>query len=52
MPPNDDSFEQALREYHEETWDPAEFADLRSVRHRGKGLQAADDRLNELNQAA
>jgi hypothetical protein len=33
MPPNDvypddDSFERALCEYREQTWDPAEFADL------------------------
>jgi len=26
--PDNDSFEQAFREYREQTWDPAEFADL------------------------
>jgi len=56
MSPNDvcpDSFEQALREYREQTWDPAEFADLpTSVRcdivERAALIQAANDRLSEL----
>jgi len=57
MPPNDvypddDSFEQALREYHEQTWDPAEFADLPTnvqsdIVERACQIQAANDRLNE-----
>jgi hypothetical protein len=55
MPPNDDcpdddSFEQALREYHEETWDPAEFADLPTnvqcdIVERACLIRAANDRL-------
>jgi hypothetical protein len=58
MPPNDvclddDSFEQALREYREQTWDPAEFADLPTnlqcdIVERASMIQAANDRLNEL----
>jgi hypothetical protein len=57
MPPNDvylddDSFEQALREYHEQTWDPAEFGDLPTnvqsdIVERACQIQAANDRLNE-----
>jgi len=55
MPPNDDcpdddSFEQALREYHEETWDPAKFADLPTnvqfyIVERACLIRAANDRL-------
>ena len=62
MPPNDEcptneSFERALREYREQTWDPAEFADLPTnvqcdIVERACLIQAADDRLNELIQAA
>jgi hypothetical protein len=58
MPPNDvypddDSFEQALREYREQTWDPAEFADLPTevqcdIVERASRIQAASDRLNEI----
>ena len=57
MPPNDvrsndDSFERALCEYREQTWDPAEFADLPTVVQcdiveRACQIQAANDRLNE-----
>jgi len=57
MPPNDvyldnDSFEQALRDYREQTWDPAEFADLPTnvqydIVERACQIQAANDRLNE-----
>jgi hypothetical protein len=51
--PDDDSFEQALREYREQTWDPAEFADLPTnvqcdIVERASLIQAANDRLNEL----
>lgn len=51
--PNDDSFEQALREYREKTWDPAEFVDLPTeeqcdIVERACRIQAANDRLNEL----
>jgi hypothetical protein len=50
MPSDDDSFEQALREYHEETWDPAEFADLPTnvqcdIVERAYLIRAANDRL-------
>ena len=58
MPPNDvwaddDSFEHALREYREQTWDPAEFADLptavqRDIVQRASRIQAASDRLKDL----
>jgi hypothetical protein len=58
MPPNDvrpddDSFERALREYREQTWDPAEFADLPTdvqcdIVERACRIQAADERLNKL----
>jgi hypothetical protein len=58
MPPNDvcldaDSFEQALREYREQTWDPAEFVDLPTevqcdIVERACQIRAASDRLNEL----
>jgi hypothetical protein len=51
--PNDDSFDRALREYREQTWDPAEFADLptnvqRDIVERACRIQAANDRLKEL----
>ena len=54
--PDDDSFERALREYREETWDPAEFADLPTdvqcdIVQRASRIQAADDRLKELRAA-
>jgi hypothetical protein len=62
MPPNDDcleddSFERALWEYREKTWNPAEFADLptnvqRDIVERACQIQAANDRLDELIQAA
>jgi hypothetical protein len=62
MPPNDDcpgddSFEQALREYRERSWCPDEFADLSTdvqcdIIERACQIQAANDRLNELIQAA
>jgi len=58
MPPHDvypdaDSFEQALREYREQTWDPAEFADLPTnlqcdIAERASLIRAANDRLSEL----
>jgi hypothetical protein len=58
MPPNDDypdhdSFERALCEYREKTWDSAEFADLPTevqcdIVERACRIQAANDRLNEL----
>jgi hypothetical protein len=58
MPPidvclDDDSFEQALREYREQTWDPAEFADLPTnvqsdIVERASLIQGANDRLSEL----
>jgi hypothetical protein len=57
MSPNDvypdaDSFGQALREYREQTWDPAEFADLPTevqcdIVERASRIRAANDRLNE-----
>jgi hypothetical protein len=51
--PNDDSFEQALREYREETWDSAEFADMPTdvqcdIVEKACRIQAANDRLKEL----
>jgi hypothetical protein len=50
--PDDESFEQALHEYREQTWDPAEFADLPTnvqcnIVERASRIQAANDRLNE-----
>jgi hypothetical protein len=58
MPPNDDcpeddSFVQALGEYREQTWDPAEFADLPTdvqcdIVQRACRIHAANDRLKEL----
>jgi hypothetical protein len=50
--PDDDSFGQALCEYREQTWDPAEFADLPTnvqsdIVERASRIQAANDRLNE-----
>jgi len=55
--PNDDSFEQALSEYRERSWCPDEFADLSTdvqfdIIERSCQIQAANDRLNELIQAA
>jgi hypothetical protein len=62
MPPSDDSpddscFERAFHEYREQTWDPTDFADLPTdvqcdIIERACQIQAADDRLNELIQAA
>jgi hypothetical protein len=51
--PDDDSFERALREYREQTWDSAEFVDLPTdvqcdIVERASRIQAANDRLNEL----
>jgi len=51
--PNDDSFEQALREYREQTWDSAEFADLPTdvqcdIVEKACRIQATSDRLKEL----
>jgi hypothetical protein len=51
--PDADSFERALREYREQTWDPAEFADLPTdvqcdIVERASRIQAASDRLNDL----
>jgi hypothetical protein len=51
--PDDDSFERALREYREQTWDSAEFTDLPTdvqcdIVERASRIQAANDRLNEL----
>jgi len=58
MPPNDecptnDSFEQALREYREQTWDSSEFADMPTdvqcdIVERACRIQATNDRLKEL----
>jgi hypothetical protein len=53
MPPDDDSFERALCEYREQTWDPAEFADLPTdvqcdIVQRACRIQAASDRRNQL----
>jgi hypothetical protein len=58
MPPNDvypddDSFNQALHEYREQTWDPAEFADLPTnvqcdIVERAYRIQAANDRFDDL----
>jgi len=58
MPPNDgcptdDSFERALREYHEQTWDSADFADLPTgvqcdIVETACRIQAANDRLKDL----
>jgi len=57
MPPNDgfpntDSFERALSQYREQTWDPADFADLptdvqREIVERACLIHAADERLKE-----
>jgi hypothetical protein len=62
MPPNDDCpddscFERALQEYREQTWDPADFADLPTdvqcdIIGRACRIRAANDRLKELIQAA
>jgi len=57
MSPNDDCFERALSEYREQTWDPAEFADLptevqREILERACRIQAADERLQEVRAAA
>ncbi|HWX92461.1 MAG TPA: hypothetical protein VNY29_07500 [Terriglobales bacterium] len=62
MPPNDEypddhSFERALCEYRERTWCPDDFADLATdvqcdIIERACQIQAANDRLNELIQAA
>ena len=54
--PNDDSLEQALREYRERSWCPDEFADLPTdvqcdIIERACQIQASADRLN-LVQAA
>lgn len=54
---DDDSFERALREYHERSWCPDDFADLptdvqRDIIERACQIQAANDRLNELRLAA
>jgi len=51
--PNNDSFERALREYREQTWDSAEFADMPTdvqcdIVERACRIQAANDRLKEL----
>ena len=51
--PDDDSFERALREYREQTWDPADFADLPTevqsdIVERASQLKAAHDRLDDL----
>lgn len=58
MPPNDvcpenDSFERALCEYREQTWDPTEFVELPTdvqcdIIERACRIQAANDRLKEL----
>jgi hypothetical protein len=51
--PDDDSFERALRECREQTWDPADFADLPTevqsdIVERASQLKAAHDRLDDL----
>jgi len=61
MPPNDDypdddAFDQALNEYHEQTWDPADFADLPTdvqcnIVERACQIRVANDRLRELRAA-
>jgi hypothetical protein len=53
MTPNDDSFERALSEYRERTWDSSDFADLPTdvqsdIVARACRIQAADVRLKEL----
>lgn len=55
--PNDSYLERALREYRERSWCPDEFADLSTdvrcdIIERACQIQAANDRLNELIQAA
>ena len=55
--PNDGSIERALREYRERSWCPDDFADLPTdvqcdIIERACQIQAANDRLNELIQAA
>lgn len=62
MPPHDDCptdsvFEQALQEYREQTWDPADFAELPTdvqcdIIERACQIQAATDRLNDFLEAA
>lgn len=56
MAPNE-CFEQALQEYRERSWYPDEYADLPTdvqddIMKRAWQIQAADNRLNELAQAA
>jgi hypothetical protein len=51
--PDDDSFERALREYREQTWDPADFADLPAhvqsdIVERAFQIKAAHDRFDNL----
>jgi len=51
--PDNDSFERALCEYREQTWDPTEFAELPTdvqcdIIERACRIQAANDRLKEL----
>ena len=53
---DDDAFDQALSEYHERTWDPADFADLPTdvqseIVERAIQLRAANDRLRDLRAA-
>jgi hypothetical protein len=56
MSPNDDypddAFERALCEYREQTWDPADFADLPTdvqcdIVERASQIKAAHDRFND-----
>ncbi len=51
--PTDDSFERALREYRDQTWNSAEFAKLPTdgkcdIVERACRIQAASDRLKDL----
>jgi len=53
---DDDAFDQALSEYHERTWVPADFADLPTdvqseIVERAIQLRAANDRLRDLRAA-
>jgi hypothetical protein len=54
---SDQYFERAVLEYRERTWCPDDFDDLPTdvqsgIVERARQIQAADDRLQELSQAA
>jgi hypothetical protein len=51
--PDDDSFERALCEYREQTWDASDFADLPTdvqydIVERACRIQSANNQLREL----